>query len=143
MAKPRIAPRASTFQVLLVEPDTVAALLIRETVDRHAGHRVRLLQVFALEHAEVLLACCRFHVILLDVEVRPAPVNQLLRRIGGQSAHAPMVLIGPEPDGHDVSLLDTASILSRDRPEQLWATLSSILDLENRSSVPSLAHIEE
>jgi hypothetical protein len=141
MAKPRIAPRASTFQVLLVEPDTVAALLIRETVDRHAGHRVRLLQVFALEHAEVLLACCRFHVILLDVEVRPAPVNQLLRRIGGQSAHAPMVLIGPEPDGHDVSLLD--GILSRDRPEQLWATLSSILDLESKSSVPSLAHIEE
>jgi hypothetical protein len=141
MAKPRIAPRAATFQILLVEPDTVAALLIRETVDRHAGHRVRLLQVFALEHAEVLLACCRFHVILLDVEVRPAPVNQLLRRIGGQSAHAPMVLIGPEPDGHDVSLLD--GILSRDRPEQLWATLSSILDLENRSSVPSLAHIEE
>jgi hypothetical protein len=143
MAKPRIAPRAATFQVLLVEPDRVAALLIRETVDRHAGHRVRLLHVFALEQAEVLLACCHFHVILLDVEVRPAPVNQLFRRIGGQSAHAPMVLIGPEPDGHDVSLLDTVSILSRDRPEQLWATLSSILDLENRSSVPSLAHIEE
>jgi hypothetical protein len=53
-----------------------------------------------------------------------------------------MVLIGPEPDGHDVSLLHTAGILSRDRPEQLWATLSSILDREHTSSVSSVAHIE-
>ncbi|MGH7514153.1 MAG: response regulator [Gemmatimonadales bacterium] len=121
------------MQVLLVEPDTVAGRLIRETVDRHAGHRVRLLQVSTLEQAEVLLACGPLHLILLDVEIRPAPVNQLLRMIGGQSAHTPIILIGPEPEGHGVSLRDTCGLLSRDRPEYLWATIARILKLENTS----------